>query len=170
MGPPPIAVVVSKYNATVTDRLLDGARRAYLDAGGSDATLGVIEAPGTFELAHLAAVVVRQGAWRGVVCLGCVVKGETKHDIYLASAVSHSLAELAVRSGTPIGFGVITAETPEQAAARAGGDHGNKGAEAMQAVIESIRAAESVRLAKDTNQVAVRHRLGGAPNDKTGGA
>lgn len=170
MGPPPVAIIVSKYNASVTDRLLEGAKQAYLDAGGSDWTLGVIEAPGTFELAHLAGVLVRQTLWRGVVCLGCVIKGETKHDEHLARAVSQSIANLAVRTGTPIGFGIITADTPEQAAARAGGPKGNKGAEAMNAVIESLHAIESVRRATTTKQVAIHHQLRGKSSDKAGGA
>lgn len=168
-GAPPIAVIVSSYNRSVTGPLLEGARSAYLAAGGDEGELAVIEVAGSFELAHMAGVVARQGLWKGVVCLGCIIKGETRHDEHIAHAVAGSLAELAVRSGTPIGFGVITAETPEQAHARAGGDKGNKGVEAMRAVLESCRALEAVRSAAGAQQTGARHAVSGDGADKARG-
>jgi 6,7-dimethyl-8-ribityllumazine synthase len=134
----PLAVVVSRYTPSVTDALLAGAIEAIGEQGL--AAPAVIDAPGTFELPALAARCARSGAYAGVVCLGCVIRGETRHDRYIASAVAHALAELSVQTGLPIGFGVITAETGKQARERAGGAKGHKGREAAAAVIHAVRS------------------------------
>lgn len=142
--PSPIAVVVSRYNASVTEPLLQGAIGVYTRAGGSEGDLLVLDAPGAFELPVLAAAALRQKRIAGVVALGCIVKGETRHDRVLGAAVTQSLCELSTRFTKPVGLGVLTVENPEQAHARAGGDKGNKGAEAMEAVLitlESLRRA-----------------------------
>lgn len=143
-GAPRVAVVVSRYNATITDRLLEGARDAYADAGGDAAELLVIDAPGAFELPALALAAATRAKVRGVVALGCVIRGETKHDQYISSAVAHGIVDVTMRTGIPVAFGVLTTENVEQAEARAGGDQGNKGAEAMEAVLDTITAIDAL--------------------------
>jgi 6,7-dimethyl-8-ribityllumazine synthase len=142
--PPRVAVIVSRYNGSVTGRLLDGARSEYLRRGGDEAGLAVYEAPGAFELPVLALAAAETGRYRGVVALGCLVKGETRHDRYIAEAVAQGLTQVSLQTGVPVAFGVLTVNTPKQARERAGGEHGNKGAEAMGAVLETIEAAEGI--------------------------
>ncbi|MBC7835615.1 MAG: 6,7-dimethyl-8-ribityllumazine synthase [Phycisphaerales bacterium] len=137
---PTLAVVVSRYNASITDCLLEGARAAYEQTGGDPLSLHIIGAPGAFELTALSAAAARTGRFAGVVALGCLIKGETRHDRYIASAVAHGLTEVTIRTGVPVAFGLITANTPKQARERAGGVKGNKGSEAMVAVLNTIAA------------------------------
>ena len=164
--PPPLAVVVSRYNASVTSRLLEGARAEYARRGGTDASLAVFEAPGTFELPTVAAAAARAGVWRGVVCLGCVIRGETSHDEVIAHAVARALAELSVTSGLPVGFGVVTAQSIAHAAARAGGDKGNRGADAMAAVLDAAGSIAAVRDAAAARRPGAAFSLGRDPHDK----
>jgi 6,7-dimethyl-8-ribityllumazine synthase len=139
-----VAVVVSRYNATITDKLLAGALDAYGAAGGDAGGAAVVEAPGAFELVALAMSAASSRAVRGVVILGCIIKGETRHDEYLAHAVAHGAVGVTLRTGVPVSFGVLTTESVEQAEARAGGVHGNKGAEAMEALLQTIAAADRI--------------------------
>ncbi len=169
-GMPAIAIVVSKYNATVTDKLLAGAKAEYERRGGSEWRLGIFEVPGTFELPAMAGIVSRLKGWGGVVCLGCVIKGETTHDEVISNAVATALANLATRTGVPVGFGVITANDADQALARAGGDKGNKGAEAMAAVLGTMRAMADIRQGAEARNPGVRSTLEHQPDDKAGGA
>jgi 6,7-dimethyl-8-ribityllumazine synthase len=142
-GPAPaVAIVVSRYNGSVTQRLLEGAVEAYATRGGRSAP--ILAAPGSYELIALAHAAAKTGRFRGVVALGCLVKGETRHDEYIASAVAHGLAHASIDAGIPIAFGVLTVDTPKQAKARAGGKKGNKGAEAMHAVLDAIDAIDAL--------------------------
>ncbi len=145
-GPPRVCLVVSRYNDSVTGPLRAAAIGAFRDrfGEGADTHLGVVEAPGAFELVAIATAAVESGAYDGVVTLGCVIRGETDHDRYISQAVASGLAALTVQTGIPVAFGVITANTPAQAAARAGGDKGNKGAEAMDALLDAIDAMRHV--------------------------
>lgn len=150
-----IAVVVSRYSASITDRLLEGAVGAYVDSGGSEADLVVIEAPGSFELPVLCSAAAETGRFAGVVALGCIIKGETSHDQHLASAVAHGLVNISLLTGVPVSLGVLTVNSAAQARDRAGGKHGNKGEEAMLALLQTL------------GELA---RLDSPPNPKTGGA
>ncbi len=138
----PIAIAVSRYNASVTEPLLQGAIGVYTRAGGRERDLLILDAPGAFELPVLAAAALRRKNIAGVVALGCVVKGETRHDRVLGSTVTQALCDLSVRALKPVGLGVLTVENAEQAHARAGGDKGNKGAEAMEAVLMTLNSIE----------------------------
>ncbi len=138
-------MVVSRYNATITDRLLEGALEAYRKAGGHDEGVTVVEAPGAFELTVLSRTAAANPRFAGVVALGCVIKGQTRHDRYICQAVANGLTQVAVASGKPVAFGVLTVDTPKQARARAGGSYGNKGYEATVATLRSL--AEMQRLA-----------------------
>jgi 6,7-dimethyl-8-ribityllumazine synthase len=138
-GPPPVAIVVSRYNASITGPMEAGAIGEYQRRGGAAAGVEVVEAPGSFELPALALAAARTGRFRGVVALGCIIKGETSHDRFIAHAVASGLVSVTISSGLPVGFGVLTVDTVGQARARAGGAMGNKGAEAMAAVLDTIR-------------------------------
>lgn len=164
--PRPSAIVISRYNETVTSVMLDGAMQAYLDQGGVESDLAVLEAPGAYELIAIARAAATSGMYGSVVCLGCVIKGETSHDIHISSAVANGLAQITVQTGVPVAFGVLTTNTNEQAIARAGGDKGNKGAEAMVAALGAADAIASLEKAKSNNKPGVRFTPGFKPNDK----
>ncbi len=167
--PPMVCIIVSRYNGSVTRRLREGAERAFRERFGPDAPLGVIDAPGTFELAPLASAVSHTEFYDGVVALGCVIRGETDHDRYISHAVADALANLPGQTGVPVAFGVITANTPEQAEARAGGDKGNKGAEAMNALLDTIDAIDHVLMTSARGEPAAFTLDGPAAPDKAGG-
>jgi 6,7-dimethyl-8-ribityllumazine synthase len=146
---PRVAIVVSRYNHRVTDALRAGALGEYLRRGGIEGGTETVFAPGAFELPVIAAAAVRSGRFAGVVALGCVVRGETDHDRYISAAVADQIARLSVDTLVPVAFGVITANTPQQALARSAhgdepGGKGNKGAEAMAAVLETIAAIGAI--------------------------
>jgi len=153
-----VAIVVSRYNASITDALLAGARAAFAQSGGGDDLLTVIDSPGSYELPVLVDAAAESGRFAGVVALGCIIKGETSHDHHLASAVAHGLINVSLLTGVPVAFGVLTVDTPKQAKDRAGGKHGNKGAEAMQALLLTIAQIDALQDADDEDQPAARDR------------
>lgn len=139
-----VAVIVSRYNAAVTDRLREGAVAVIASRMGRDA-VEVIPAPGAYELPALALAAAESGRYAGIVALGCLIKGETRHDRYIAEAVAHGLMQVTMRTGIPAAFGVITAENPSQARARAGGSKGNKGEEAAGALLDTLEVVAAIR-------------------------
>jgi 6,7-dimethyl-8-ribityllumazine synthase len=147
--PPRIAAVVSRYNASITDRLLEGARNT-LRVQSPDAEFEVLPAPGSFELPALALAAAQTGRFHGIVALGCLIKGETAHDRVIADAVAHGLVQVTIATGIPVTFGVLTVDTPDQAQARAGGAHGNKGADAMIALLETLAAIDALQASAQT--------------------
>ena len=130
------ALVVSKYNDFVTDRLQAGALAALAAAGASSNDITVVRVPGAFEIPLAAQHAGESGRHDAVICLGCLIRGETPHFEYIASAVSHGLTEAAAATGVPMSFGVLTTHSIEEALARAGEGSGNKGHEAAVAAIE----------------------------------
>ena len=134
-----VGIAVSRYHHRVTDGLLTGATTAFREAGGVDADLVVVDAPGAFELVALARALAMRTDMDAVVCLGCVLTGETTHDRHIATAVAVGIEQASRQRGVPITFGVLTCETPEQALARAGGAQGNKGVEAAEATLAMMR-------------------------------
>jgi len=140
-----IAVLVSRYHEEVTSSLESAARATFAAAGGESDRLEVFDSPGTFELAGLAGLAVSSGRFDGVVCLGCVIRGETTHDAWINGAVANELAAVSARSGIPVSFGVLTVQDADQAKARAGGERGNKGEEAMQAAIAAACIGREIR-------------------------
>lgn len=130
------AIVASRFNELVMDRLLDGATGCLLEHGVRPEDVTVLRVPGAFELPAAAAAVLRAGGYDGVVALGCVVRGETPHFDYVAGEAARGLQALATDYGAALGFGVLTTDTREQALARAGGDRGNKGWEAALTALE----------------------------------
>ena len=130
------AVVVSKYNDFVTDRLQAGALAALASAGVASADITLIRVPGAFEIPLAAQHAAESARFDAVVCLGCLIRGETAHFEYISSAVSLGLTTAAAATGVPMSFGVLTTNSVEEALARAGDGIGNKGHEAAVAAIE----------------------------------
>ena len=142
------AVVVSRFNETVTGSLRDAATAALKEAGAS--TVQVLPVPGAFEIPQAARAAAESGRFDAIVCLGCIIRGETPHFDYLASAVAHGITDAAGDTGIPMAFGVLTTDTVEQATARSGPGPDNKGREAAAAAI--ARAALYRTLAGQSNR------------------
>jgi len=143
--PPRVAVLVSRYNEIVTRRLLDGARAALVADGIPESRIDVHWVPGAFELPAAAAVAAASGRYHAIVALGCVIRGETPHFEYVAGEAARGLGAVARTAQIAVGFGVLTTDDQAQALARAGGDGGNKGAEAARAALESARVLSALR-------------------------
>ena len=137
-------VVTSRFNEGVTRKLLAGALRVLESAGFSSDVTDVLWVPGAFEIP----VVVHRGLETGVysvaVGVGAVIRGETPHFDYICQEVSRGLADAATRYGIPVGFGVLTCDTMDQALARAGGPSGNKGEEAAEAALDTLRVLDQL--------------------------
>ena len=142
------ALVVSRYNDFVTDRLLEGALAALAAAGADLERLTVVRVPGAFEIPIAAQLAAESGVYDAIVCLGCLVRGETLHFEVIASAVSHGLTTASGVTGVPMAFGVLTTNSIEEALARAGQGPSNKGWEAAAAAVEM--AAVASQLARKT--------------------
>lgn len=131
-----LAIVAARWNAEVTDALLAGAEAACRRLGAPKPVVSRV--PGAYELPVVAAGWARSGKVDAVVCLGVVIRGETPHFDFVAGPVAHSLQTVAVETGIPVSFGVLTCETMQQAQERAGGRVGNKGEEAVLAAVETV--------------------------------
>jgi 6,7-dimethyl-8-ribityllumazine synthase len=127
-----IAIVASEYNSVVMDGLIAGAQRALKDHQHV-----TVRVPGSFELPLAAKRAALSKKYDGIVALGCVMRGETPHFEYISSAVSNGLGQVGLETGVPVGFGVLTVDTVQQAMDRSG-ESGNKGVEAATAVLEMI--------------------------------
>ena len=130
------AVIVSRFNPEVTGSLRDAAVAALKEAGALEGNVHLLSVPGAFEIPQAARAAAETGRFDAVVCLGCIIRGETPHFDYIASAVAHGITDAAGETGVPMAFGVLTTDTAEQAAARSGAGHDNKGREAAAAAIE----------------------------------
>jgi 6,7-dimethyl-8-ribityllumazine synthase len=133
-----IGIVVGRFNDLITERLLAGARACLVDHGVAESEIDVAWAPGAWELPLAAQRLVEARGCRAIIALGCVVRGDTPHFDFVAGAAATGLGTLQSRTGVPVGFGVLTTDTMEQALARAGGKAGNKGWEAALAVLEML--------------------------------
>ncbi len=137
-------VVVSGTNAVITEALLEGVLGALGRHGARDESVRVCRVPGAFELPMTAAQLARSSP-DAIICIGALIRGETPHFDYLSMAVAQGLQTVAIDSGIPTVFGVLTCDSMQQAAARAGGDKGNKGAEAAIAAIEMAALYAALR-------------------------
>lgn len=133
-----IGIVVSTYNSNITTRILEGAQQTLADAGYAE-RMRVIRVPGAWELPLAAKQLAHLDEICGVITLGAVIRGETTHDQHINRAVSIALMELMMQTGKPIGFGLLTCNTLEQAIHRAGGNVGNKGCETAEAVLAMLQ-------------------------------
>ena len=137
MTEPRIGIVVSRFNEAVTTRLLDGARACLKERGIADARVDVLWGAGAWELPLLAGRLAARGQYEALCALGAVVRGDTPHFDYVAGEASRGLMQVQLSSGVPLGFGVLTTDTMEQALARAGGEAGNKGFDAIAAALDA---------------------------------
>jgi 6,7-dimethyl-8-ribityllumazine synthase len=134
-----VAIVVSRFNDFVTDRLLEGAQAALRDAGIADTNVDVLRVPGAFEIPMAAQRVAESGKVSAVICLGCLIRGATPHFEYIASACAHGITAAAASTGVPMSFGVLTTNSVEEALERAAAGPSNKGREAAEAALEMAR-------------------------------
>jgi len=133
------AIVVSRFNEEITRGLLAGAREALAEAGVRDDAVTVYHVPGAFEIPLAAKRAAESGEFAAVICLGCLIKGDTMHFEYIADAASHGIMRVALDTGIPVAFGVLTTLTDAQAEERAAPGSGNKGREAAAAALEMAR-------------------------------
>lgn len=133
-----VGIVVSEWNSTVTYQLLEGALKTLQEAGLSQDQITTLYVPGTYELALAAQNLGTQNNIHAVICLGCVVQGETPHFDYVCSAAAQGIINVGLQLNKPVIFGVLTTLNNEQALDRAGGKHGNKGTEAAATALKML--------------------------------
>ncbi len=130
------AILVTRYNSLITDRLLAGALDALLRTGAEEGNLEIVKTPGSWELPVVARQLAAQKRHDAIICLSAVIRGDTPHWDYIASEASKGLAQTAMEFGVPVAFGVLTCDTLEQAIDRAGAKSGNKGFDAAMSAVE----------------------------------
>ncbi len=137
-GSEKVAIIASRFNHIITDRLVEGAKDAFLRHGGKEENLDLILVPGAFEIPFALDKVLAGGKYDGVCCLGAIIRGSTPHFDYVAAEATKGIANTTLKYQKPVTFGVLTTDTIEQAIERAGSKAGNKGFEAMAGLIELI--------------------------------
>jgi len=140
-----IGLVVSRFNAEITDVLLEGALAALQRHGAEQERLRVVRVPGALEIGTAAACMANSGAYDALVCLGCVIRGETAHFDYVCQGVAEAVGRIAGRGDIGVGNGVLTVDNEMQAKERIGGSHGHKGAEAALVAIEMARLLANLK-------------------------
>ena len=141
------AIVVSRFNSFITERLLAGAMDGLVRAGGDPELIDVIKVPGSWEVPLAAGEAARQKRYDAVICLGAVIRGETPHFDYVAGEAAKGIAQVSLQTGVPVAFGVLTTNTLEQAIDRAGAKGGNKGFDAAMTAIEMANLLRVLRQA-----------------------
>jgi len=139
-----IAVVASRFNELLGDRLLQGALDTLERHGVSSTDIVVVRVPGAFEIPTAVAHLARSQQWDAVVCVGAVLRGETPHFEWVAGEAARGIAKVAVETGVPVLFGIVTVDTMEQALDRVGGKMGNRGADAAAAAIEMAHVTRAL--------------------------
>jgi len=137
-GSEKVAIIASRFNHLITDRLIEGAVDAFKRNGGDENNLDLILVPGAFELPFVLKRALKKDIYDGIVCLGAVIRGATPHFDYVAAEATKGIANTTLNFDTPVTFGLLTTDTIEQAIERAGTKAGNKGFEAMVGLIEMI--------------------------------
>ncbi len=132
------AIVVSRFNSFVTDRLLEGSVDTLKRHGAADEQMTVVRVPGAFEIPPVTRRLAESGKFDAVICLGCVIRGQTPHFDYVAGEAARGVGRVALETGVATAFGVLTCDTLEQAIERAGSKAGNKGADAAMTAIELV--------------------------------
>lgn len=140
-----IAIVLSRFNEVVGKGLLEGAADALVRHGIPEGNITVVRVPGAYEIPLAAQELARTGRYDGIVCLGAVIRGSTAHFDYVAGPMATGIANVALATSTPIGFGVLTTDTLEQAVDRAGAKAGNKGADAALSALEMINLLRKLK-------------------------
>jgi 6,7-dimethyl-8-ribityllumazine synthase len=137
-------MVVSRFNDFINKRLLDGALDALYRHGAEDKNISIVKVPGSFEIPLMAKKLADSGNYDAVICLGAVIRGATPHFEYISAEVTKGIAKVALDSGVPISFGILTTDNIEQAIERAGTKSGNKGWDAALAAIEMVNLLKRV--------------------------
>jgi 6,7-dimethyl-8-ribityllumazine synthase len=140
-----VAIVVSRFNASITQKLVNGAIDALTRHGGEQERIDVVWVPGAWELPAATRALLATERYDAIIALGAVIRGETPHFDFVAGEASRGLADAGADFDVPIGFGLLTTDTMEQAEARAGGAHGNKGWDAALAALEMVTLFERLR-------------------------
>ncbi len=135
-----IGIVASRFNARITEELVNGARRALVKHGADPGAIEVFHVPGALEIPGVAMRLADSGRVQAIVCLGCVIRGDTAHFDHVCRVAMDGIGRVALRGDVGVGNGVLTVDTEEQALERIGGRHGHKGAEAALAAVEMARA------------------------------
>ena len=143
-----IAIITAEWNHDITFGLRDACYEELAKYGINIEDITQITVPGAFELPNAAKMLLANGKWDAVICIGCIIKGETKHDEYISNAVAQGIMNLSIMSGKPIIFGVLTPNNMQQALDRTGGQHGNKGIEAAHTAIKMIHLANEIKKAE----------------------
>jgi 6,7-dimethyl-8-ribityllumazine synthase len=138
------ALVVSRFNSFISDRLVEGALDTLLRHGAVGENLTIVKVPGAFEIPLVAQKLARSGKYDALICLGAVIRGGTPHFEYVSAEVSKGVASVSLDSGVPVSFGVLTTDSVEQAIERAGTKAGNKGSEAAMGAIEMVNLCRSI--------------------------
>lgn len=138
------AIVASRWNDFVTSRLIEGALDAFERLGAQEKSVEIFKVPGAFEIPLLARRLASSGKFDAVVCLGTVIRGQTPHFEYVAGAAATGIAQAGMEAGRPVVFGIVTADTVEQAIDRAGVKAGNKGFEAAMSAVELVNLYKEV--------------------------
>lgn len=146
------ALVVASWHEEITRLLAQGAVDALVRRGAERESIAQWRVPGSYEIPLAAQELCRSGAFEGVVALGCVLRGETVHFDLIAEDVTEKLSTIALQTGVPVGHGVVAAETKQQALERAGGPHGNKGAEAALAALDMAHVLRDIRARRRTSE------------------
>ena len=139
------AIVVARFNSFITERLLDGAMDGIVRHGGKAEDVDVVRVPGSWELPLTVAEVAKTKKYDAILCLGAVIRGDTPHFDYVAGEAAKGVGQVAMQTGVPIAFGVLTTNTVEQAVDRSGAKHGNKGFDAATTAIEMANVLRRLR-------------------------
>jgi 6,7-dimethyl-8-ribityllumazine synthase len=139
-----VAVVAARFNEALTEKLLAGTLMRLQEHGVREDKIHVLRVPGAYEVPFAAQRLAATGHYRAIVCLACLVRGETPHFEYISDSVTHGIMRVMLDAGVPCAYGVLTCDTEEQAAARVGGAMGHKGAEAADAALELARLAAAI--------------------------
>ncbi len=141
-------IVVSRFNSLITGQLLEGALDCLRRHGAGEQQITVIRCPGSFEIPQVALYAAQTGSYDALICLGCVIRGETPHFDYIASEVTKGVAQVAMQGGVPVSFGVLTTDNLQQALERAGSKAGNKGWDAALSAIELAQLGRNLSSGK----------------------
>ncbi|ARQ99494.1 6,7-dimethyl-8-ribityllumazine synthase [Campylobacter devanensis] len=144
-GSEKIAIINARFNHIITDRLVEGAKDAFLRHGGKEENLSLILVPGAFEIPMALQKALESGKFDAVVCVGAVIRGSTPHFDYVSAETTKGVANITLKYAKPVTFGVLTVDNLEQAIERAGSKAGNKGFEAMVGVIELLSLYENLK-------------------------
>ncbi|MCH5336380.1 MAG: 6,7-dimethyl-8-ribityllumazine synthase [Campylobacter sp.] len=141
-----IAIINARFNHIITDKLVEGAKDAFLRHGGKEANLSLILVPGAFEIPFILKKAIESKKFNAICCLGAVIRGSTPHFDYVSAETTKGIANVSLSHNVPVSFGVLTTDTIEQAIERAGSKSGNKGFEAMTTLIEMLNLSQILKV------------------------